>query len=215
MKTFATLLLISCLGLVTNGHAQIVGSAPRDGEVTYFGTKYPCKIIEYNAPAEVVENSIKETMEARGYKAESKKGFLIYKNVILPNAPTSQPMDAYILVESKSRKEKDKSVAQIITGEPGKVMDGKAPKGVNPALGVMTTTHGAMFLEGLAERVGNNEFSRQMQLQEALIADEEKKMRKLESDQADMQKRLDKLKSDIEENKKAQEAQKAKLEAER
>jgi hypothetical protein len=207
------LLQTLCLHAQTLDITQVV---PTDGVVEYYGVKYPCMVAEYPAPPEVVKNAFTERMNSMGFnKYETRKGFLVYRNVVLPNVHGDQKVDAFLLIESKSKKEKDKSIVHLITAEPGKIPDGKPDKDANTAAGVVAATGTAAFLSSSQSHVNDKEFARQTGLLELAIASQEKELKALKSDYDGLKKKLEKTQKDMEDNLKEQENATKKLEADR
>ncbi|MCU0334557.1 MAG: hypothetical protein MUF62_05840 [Chitinophagaceae bacterium] len=204
---FCTLLATCCLAVAASAQLTQTPQHPsRHGTVEFNGIDYPCTVTDYDATPDVVSNAVIEYMKSRGYKADSRKGFLIYRSVQLPQVHNGSPVDLLILVDSRSKKEKDKATVYTITTEPGKIPDKKAEKGAVNAATVAAAGTGALLLSDLQGHVSKGEHGRLVALQEASLLKAERKLKDLQSDYASMQKKLESLQKDMEQNKKEQEA---------
>lgn len=215
--SFVMAILLACTVFAQNPAAVAITPAhpTHIGQVTFNGIDYPCTITDYDAATAVVEDAIKTYMQSLGYKPDSRKGFMVYRNVRLTNVNNGQPADLFILVESKSRQEKDKSTVYSITSEPGKIPDKKADKGsINPAA-VAIATGAGMLLADLNQHVVAKEFTRQLGVQQELVAKTERKLKDLQSDYSSMQKKVEQLQKDMSQNQKDQEATSKLIEEER
>jgi hypothetical protein len=182
------------------------------GKVTFYGNKYEGSIIEFDAPAKVVEEAIKEMMSKRGYKPTEKKDFLIYKNVLLRNTEIKDAVDVYASVEAKSRSEKNKTLVSIIITQPGAIPENKMEKTDAAAVATMGISGvGVSLLSDMEEDVSIAAHNNEVALQQALIVKTERDLNYLVKDSIDFQQRLENLKLDIEKNGKAQTAAKQKL----
>lgn len=182
------------------------------GKVQYYGNNYDCSVIEFDAPPGVVEDAIKEMMSKRGHKSSSKKGFLVYKNVVLRRTELKDPVDVYAQIDSKSRSEKQKTLVSMLITVPGAIPDRRIEK--NEAAGIATiglTGAGSLLLSDMEEDVSLAAHSNDITTQQELISQTEKELNYLAKDSIDLQKRLMKLQQDIAENGKAQSAAKQKL----
>jgi outer membrane murein-binding lipoprotein Lpp len=206
-KLVSTLLAISCLALAASAQLDQTPQHPsRHGTIEFNGVAYPCTVTDYDATPDVVSNAVIEYMKSRGYKADNRKGFLIYRSVQLPQVNNGSPVDLLILVDNRSKKEKEKATVYTITAEPGKIPDKKPEKGTVDAATVATAGAGALLLADLQGYVSKGEHSRLVGLQEAALLRAERKLKDLQSDYASMQKKLERLQKDMEQNKKDQQA---------
>ncbi len=206
-KHVSTLLAICCLAVAASAQlAQTPQHPSRHGTIEFNGIEYPCTVTDYDATPDVVSNAVIEYMKSRGYKADSRKGFLIYRSVQLPQVHNGSPVDLMILVDNRSKKEKDKATVYTITTEPGKIPDKKPEKDAVKAATVAAAGTGALLLADLQGHVSKGEHGRLVGLQEAALLKAERKLKDLQSDYASMQKKLESLQKDMEQNKKEQEA---------
>lgn len=160
----------------------------RQDHIEFNGVKYPCTVTEYDAGPDVVEAAVKEFMQQQGHKADSRKGFLVYRNVRLSSVHNGQPVDLFISVEAKSRQEKDRSIVHTITAEPGKIPDKKPEKGSIDAGAVVIAAGGGALLAQMSNNVADKEHARQVAAQQAVILKAERKLKDLQADSVAMQK---------------------------
>jgi hypothetical protein len=208
MKRSFFLLISICISatLLAQMPDSVKAHPTRHGNIDFFGVSYPCSISEYDAPPDVVEAAVKEYMQQHGHKADSRKGFLVYRNVRLTHVHNGQPVDMFVLVEAKSRQEKEKTIVHTITAEPGKIPDKKPEKGAITPSAVVIAAGGAAMLSHLGSNVAGKEHVRQLGLQQAVVLKNERKLKDLQDDLAAMQKKVEQLQKDMAQNQKDQEA---------
>ena len=151
--------------------------------------------------AQVAEAAIQDSLQKLGYKPKESKGFMVYRGVKL-SALSNEPLDIYISVERKSRKEKEVSVITMLLarGE-----DNFITQGVDPGI----IENGKLFLNGFTNHIDSYNLEQQIsEMEETRIA-HEKKTSSLANDAEDLQKKKKKIEKDIEENSKEQADHKA------
>lgn len=144
----------------------------------------------------VTEAAIKDSLEKLGYKPKESKGFMVYKGVNLASL-AKEPLDIYIAVERKSRKEKEVSVITMLLsrGEDNFITQG-ADAGI--------IDNARSFLNGFTNYIDTYYLEQQIsEMEETRIA-YEKKTAGLASDAEDLQKKKKKIEKDIEDNIKEQ-----------
>lgn len=144
----------------------------------------------------VTEAAIKDSLEKLGYKPKESKGFMVYKGVNLASL-AKEPLDIYIAVERKSRKEKEVSVITMLLsrGEDNFITQG-ADAGI--------IDNARSFLNGFTNYIDTYYLEQQIsEMEETRIA-HEKKTAGLASDAEDLQKKKKKIEKDIEDNIKEQ-----------
>ena len=186
------------------------------GTLDYNGVKYASTQYEYNSTPEVVSSVIQEALAMKGFKpSSSRRGTLVYRNVVLPYTSGDRIVDAIFEVSQKSRSEKDKTIVQVITAQPNAIPDDRPKKGsINPDA-VVTEAAASGFYAGILGNVNIQEHSRQVGIQQDAVKSSEKKLEDLINDQKRLEDRLTKLQKEIEDNKKAQEDQTRTIEAEK
>lgn len=151
--------------------------------------------------AQVAEAAIQDSLQKLGYKPKESKGFMVYRGVKL-SALSNEPLDIYISVERKSRKEKEVSVITMLLA---KGEDNFVTQGVDPGI----IENGKLFLNGFTNHIDSYNLEQQIsEMEETRIA-HEKKTSSLASDAEDLQKKKKKIEKDIEDNSKEQADHKA------
>ena len=144
----------------------------------------------------VTEAAIKDSLEKLGYKPKESKGFMVYKGVNLASL-AKEPLDIYIAVERKSRKEKEVSVITMLLsrGEDNFITQG-ADAGI--------IDNARSFLNGFTNYIDTYYLEQQIsEMEETRIA-YEKKTAGLASDAEDLQKKKKKIEKEKEDNIKEQ-----------
>jgi hypothetical protein len=144
----------------------------------------------------VTEAAIQDSLEKLGYKPKESKGFMVYKGVKISSL-SNEPLDIYISVERKSKKEKEVSVITMLLarGEDNFVTQGVDPKIIE---------NGKSFLNGFTNHIESYNLEQQIaEMEEVRIANE-KKTNSLAGDADDLQKKKKKLEKEIEDNIKEQ-----------
>lgn len=121
---------------------------------------------------------------------------MVYKGVKISSL-SNEPLDIYISVERKSKKEKEVSVITMLLarGEDNFVTQGVDPKIIE---------NGKSFLNGFTNHIESYNLEQQIaEMEEVRIANE-KKTNSLASDAEDLQKKKKKLEKEIEDNIKEQ-----------
>lgn len=180
--------------------------------VDFNGGKYNGYIIEYNASSDIVEEAVKEKFKLEGMKPKETKDFLIYRGIRIASIDPVNPVDAFIKVDRKSRKEKDQSIVYFIATKPGAIPEEKVKSDSPLQLADISVNTGGAFLTSLTPDVQKGVFNKAVINQQSQLKKEEKKLGDLKDDQSNLEKKLRKLQSDMEYNKKAQERQVAEIE---
>lgn len=185
------------------------------GTVEYNGHSYTCDIIEYPAKADLVESALKDMMSARGHKSDSRKGYLIYRNITMPRTSIDHPVDVFAKVEGKGKGENEKALLYLLVTKPGQIPDKKEDGHVAASVvPIAIVGTGAALMGDMDNHVTNADHLRRTELQGEIVNKLDKEVKNLEKDQIDMQKKIEKLQKDMADNLKLQEESKAKLAAE-
>jgi len=171
------------------------------------GGKYNGYEIELNAPPDIVEDAIKQKFKAMGTKPKEIKGFMVYRNVLLTSIDPEKPVDAFIKVDRKSKKEKEQTLIYFIASQTGVIADEKFKAGTPGSSEVTLVENGDAFLLSMIPAVNKGVYDYDLANQQTIIKKEEKNLANLKEDQADLEKKIRKLQSDLEYNIKAQERQ--------
>ncbi len=177
----------------------------RQGTVEYDKTVVPCYIMDLPFAPGVAEDAIKERFKKMGLPSKEKKGFLEYRNVVIPEI-SATPIDAMIKVDKKSRKEKDASTVYMIVNPVG-VSSNTTTTGTVADIGAGTD----VFLNSLKTNTEDLSLELEIKKQDDEVKKAEKKYKNLVEDGDDMQKKLKKLQDDIVENTKKQQDQTAEV----
>ncbi len=177
----------------------------RQGTVEYDKTIVPCYIMDLPFAPGVAEDAIKERFKKMGLPSKEKKGFLEYRNVVIPEI-SGTPIDALIKVERKSRKEKDASTVYMIVNPIGVTTDATSSGTV---AGIAAGTD--VFLNSLKGNTEDLSLELEIKKQDDEVKRAEKKYKNMVDDGEDMQKKLKKLQEDIVENTKRQQDQTAEV----
>lgn len=207
-----SVLLVSVAALLAQSPAP-VASEVKNSTIEFNGGKYNGYIIEYNASPGIVEEVVKEKFKLEGVKPKEMRDFMVYRSIRIPSIDLVNPLDAFIKVERKSRKEKEQSVVYFIVTPQGAIPDEKVKADAAAQVnGIAEVTSGSSFLGVLTSDVAKAVYDQDLLNQMATLKKEEKKLSDLVEDQLNLEKKLKKLQSDLEYNKKAQERQAAEIE---
>lgn len=212
MRYLISCMLIFLTSIAFSQVTSLDNAEAKTSNIEFNGGRYEGYLIELNAPQDIVEEAIKQRFKLQGVKPKETKGFMVYRNVILPTIDAAKPVDAFIKVERKSRKEKEQTVVYLITALPGEIPEDKLKSDAVKPSTVAATEKSGFFLTGLIPDVKQGVYNKDVADQQTQLKKEEKKLANLLDDQSDMEKKLKKLQSDIEFNKKAQERQTADIE---
>lgn len=170
------------------------------GKVNYNGVDYPAFTKVVAVSPERAITAVKEVFASRGVTAKTNKGFLVYRNVVLPATGNYEVHDLFVKVDREGRKADNKSKIYMIVTDPGKITDDKVSKAEKAAVGagVALVPGGYKIFEDIAPAVENQAYLKTVLDQEAVVKQAEKKLKDLQDDQSKMEKQLSKLQQDIE-----------------
>ena len=197
--------------LLTVVTASIISSAQAyEGKIEFDKKKQQAIVIEYNYPAQAVENAIVQKMGKMGYKAKEEKGifnkdkgFIVFKNAYVTDISNDR-MDYIIKVERKSRKEEDESVLYLIMN--------KESENALVKMDAVNVGNAKLFLNNMLPDIEAANLEIQIKNQEDVVAKSEKKLKELRDDEASLEKRLKQNREDQESTQKDIEAQRTALE---
>lgn len=173
----------------------------RQETVEYNGVRHPAYAVDIDAAPSLVERGIKDYFMKFGYKPDEKKGFIIYKSIIVADAGISSPKDIYFSIERKSKKEREASYIHFIVVEPNTLTDTKLSKDEKAAgSNIVLAAGGAALLDGFSAYVDQQIYLKAVEDQKSAVEKNEKRLRSLESDKGDMEKKLQKLTDDLKRN---------------
>lgn len=191
--------------------ASILSSAQSyEGNIQFDKKKQKAIVIEYNYPAQAVENAFIQKMQKMGYKSKEEKGifnkdkgFIVFKNAYVTDISNDR-MDYIIKVERKSRKEEDESVLYLIMNKEG--------ENALVKMDAMNVGNAKLFLNNMLPEIEAANLEIQIKNQEEVVAKSEKKLKDLRDDEASLEKRLKQNREDQESTQKDIEAQRTALE---
>ena len=177
-----------------------------EGTVEYQKKDEKAIVIEFPIPPSVVEDAIIDKMEKLGFKKKESKGFLVYKNAVIPEI-SIEPADYMFRVERKSRKDKDESEVYLIMNRNNENIIARGDAFLN--------SNAKTFLNQLTPVVQAWSLEVQIKDQEEQLAKAEKKLKNLQDDLDDMERKIKKLEQDMRDNGKDQENQKKEIDKQR
>jgi DNA-binding FrmR family transcriptional regulator len=181
----------------------------RTGEAEFNGIVYPAYIKEVEVSPNDAMDAIKEILANRNAgNPKNIKGWMVYRNVVLPSTGTYTPQDLFAKVERAGKKQEDKSRISLIITKPGVISDQKPPKGTKSVpVGFTLATGGSAIFEEATPAIENKAYLQAVLNQEKAVQKAEKKLSDLKLEEERLTKYMEKLQSDIENNKKDIESQ--------
>lgn len=179
---------------------QTITAQPYEDNTEYNKKKQACLIMEYNFPAEAVENAFRSKMNSLGFSGKEEKGlfnkdkgFRAYKDITISGISKTN-YDYVVNVERKSKKNDDESVFYFLIMKDG-----------NSVLSNLNTDelgNAKKFLINLIPDIEAANLEIMIRSQEDLVSSEEKKLKVLKDDKEDLEKKIRKLQDDIKDNEK-------------
>src|SRR5580765_2902087 len=181
-----------------------------EGVVEYNKGKQACIVMEYNYPAEAVENAMRAKLLKLGYGGKEEKGmfnkdkgFRVYKETTVGEISPNK-YDYAINIERKSHKEADETVVSLVIFKDdanalSKLSDEELEKVKS-------------FLENLLPEVEASNLEILIGAQILSVEKADKKLKTLEDERVQMESKIKKLQEEIEKNLKDQELQKKEIE---
>lgn len=180
-----------------------------EGTVQFDKRKQSALVIEYNYPAQAVENAITQYIERLGFKAKEEKGilnrdkgFMVFKNAFVPDIYADR-VDYIIKTERKSRKEEDVSIFYLLMN--------RNDKSMLQAMSFEDISRAKLFLNNFHPQVEAAYLEIQIKEQEEIVTKAEKKLNDLKAEQSTLEKKLDENKTNQEATQKDIESQKQRL----
>jgi len=203
MKRIILLLTVLTASMISSAQAY-------EGKIEFDKKKQEAIVIEYNYPAQAVENAIIQKMGKMGYKAKEEKGifnkdngFIVFKNAYVTDISNDR-MEYIIKVERKSRKEEDESVLYLIMN--------KESENALAKMDAVNVGNAKLFLNNMLPDIEAANLEIQIKNQEEVVAKSEKKLKELRDDETSLEKRLKQNREDQESTQKDIEAQRTALE---
>lgn len=165
----------------------------REGSVTVNKKQEPAIVVDLPFSASTAEDAIKSEMKKKGHAAKESKGFMVYKDVLIPEISKDR-VDLYIKTERRSRKEKDASIVYVGVAKGSEQFIGRD---VDPALFSGTRAY--------ADQIHSWSEAHALELdinsQDDVLKKTEKKYQSLIEDSTSLSKKKLKIEQDILENK--------------
>ena len=163
----------------------------------------------------VSENFIVDNLKKTGYNPETKgklfwkqnkiNDFFVFKGITLNGAPV--PVDLYFKVGSRSKKAKDQSTISMLVSRGDERFIGP---------GEDTAFIAAQnFLNSFVPQSATYKLNLDIDNQDKVVRDAEKKLQKLQDDEKDISRKIEQLQQDLRNNQTDQEAQRRQIETER
>ena len=161
--------------------------------------------IELPVDEEVSEDFFGENLKRSGNSTEKlfsksskvNEGFYAVKGIRFEG--TREPVDLYIKIEQKGKKSNHESaICMLISKEGGFI---------TPFSDKITFNAAEKFMNAFSEQAAAYKLKQEIEDQEDIVKDAEKKMKKLRDQQQDMEKKVENLQKDLRENKQDQDTQ--------
>ena len=159
----------------------------------------PGLLLELPNNTDVAEGTLLQKLKETGYKPETsgamfwkknkQDGFYIFNGVTLP-ALNNQKLDLYFKIESKGRKARDQSMMYMLVSK-------GYDNFVSPEVDSATFLAATQFLNSF---VGSNlsfGLQQEIEAQQKVVANAEKKLSNIEDDEKAMHKKVEQLQADI------------------
>ena len=196
--------------LVFLSASYLLSAQPYEDKVEYNKKKQACLVMDYNYPAEAVENALKLKMDQLGYKGKDEKGlfnkdkgFRIYNEAAISDISPDR-YDYMVNIERKSRKKDNESVLYFL------IM--RNDENILPKLNTKELGNAKTFLINMIPDIEVANLELQITAQEDAVSKAEKKFKSLKGDKADMEQKIRKLQDDIKDNEKEQDFQQKEIE---
>lgn len=159
----------------------------------------PGLVLELPNTTEVAEGTLLQKLKETGYSPETsgamfwkknkQDGFYVFNGVTLP-ALNNQKLDLYFKIEQKGRKAKDQSTMSMLVS---KGYDNYVSRETDS----VTFQAAAEFLNSFVAGNLSYGLQKEIEAQEKVVANAEKKLNNLEEDEKALQKKIEQLQTDI------------------
>lgn len=206
-KELLLFVLLLMLGAV---HAQSY-TAP----ITYNKVQQQGLVLQLPYSESVSEDFIVDNLKKTGFNPETKgklfwkqnkiNDFFVFKGVTLNGAPV--PVDLYFKVDRRNKNVKDQSTISMLVSRGDENFMGP---GEDTAFVAAQN-----FLNGFVPQSAAYKLNLDVDNQEKVVRDAEKKLQKLQDDEKDMNRKIEQLQQDLRNNQTNQEAQRRQIDTER
>lgn len=177
---FLFILCIGCFGTMAQPVATMLDFKQGKREAIMMDLPYS---------SSVIEQALIDTMRKQGYIGKTSGDYLIFKAVQF-DAIAAVPLDWYIKIDRKSRKEKDLSTVTMLIG---KDINEYVSSGSDPAI----FTNAMAYMNGWRKTVSSYDLQLQINDQAEIIRDQERKIKNLSEEADDLAKRKKELEEEI------------------
>jgi hypothetical protein len=181
-----------------------------EGSVEYNKGKQACIVMEYNYPAEAVENAMRAKLLKLGYGGKEEKGmfnkdkgFRVYKETTVGEISPNK-YDYAINIERKSHKEADETIVSLVIFKDDVNALSKLSKEELEKV--------KSFLNNLLPEVEASNLEIVIGAQILTVEKADKKLKTLQDDRIQLESKIKKLQEELEKNMKDQELQKKEIE---
>ncbi|ANH82393.1 hypothetical protein A8C56_16740 [Niabella ginsenosidivorans] len=181
--------ILLILALFTMTGSVTFGQKAYEGKIKYKKAEEPAIVIEYNYPREVVENALKAKMADLRLTGQETRGILTYPNSVITSITPSK-LDYTFKTEQTGKSGNWKTTLYMLMEGAGNI-SGDA---------VVLASNAKSFLESLNDNVRRSNTILEIKKQEAIMVDEEQKLKSLQDEYSALEKKM-------EANKQAQAAQ--------
>lgn len=150
----------------------------------------PAVISEIPFAEGTVKEALDKNFEKLGYRGKKVKDYLLYNGVAIKDIDSTQPHDVYMMVDRKSRQDKDVSIVTFLIG---KGFDNFA----NDTADAVVINNTKTYLVNLREVVAAFDLELQISIQEDIIKKADKKYISLVDDGNLLTKKRKKIEEDI------------------
>ncbi|MFT4095433.1 MAG: hypothetical protein QM640_17530 [Niabella sp.] len=154
-----------------------------EGKVKYGKTEEPAIIMVYNYPEEVVVNALNAKFADKRLKGHRNKGFLLYSNVVI-NEVSRNMLDYSFKIDESGKKGSEKTTVYMVMQGSGNIDDISS-----------LSRNGKSFLEDMTADVKRSHNVMQIKKQEALLIEEETKLKELQNEQKGLEEKIEKNKA--------------------
>lgn len=195
MKRTAAVLFILAITLFT---PLVFAQEFKTEHVEFNGVKYPAYSKRLNVSEEQALAAVREIFASRGIQPKTIKGYLVYRNVVLPSSGNNDRHDLFIKVEREGKKSESESKLYAIITRPGTIPDDKPLKSEKgAAAGVALAAVGPQFFDMVTPALENQAYLKAVLDQEEAVKKAEKKLKSLQEDSVKMNRQITKLQEDM------------------
>lgn len=211
MKKYTFLFIFSIAAIVVSAQSYYAKSK-YDKEIK------PGLALQLPYSPDVAEGTIIQKLKEIGYEVETKgtlfwkknkiNGYYEFNSVNMPTSNGYKALDLYFNVERKSRKESDQSIMYLLVSSGNKNF-------ISPDTDSASYNAARRFLNGFVSRTAAFKLNLDVETQEKVVLDAEKKLNDLQTDADNMRKKIAQLQQDLVTNVDDQEKQFKEIEMQR